>query len=75
MNELVERRAARAGTDAAVARTIVGTIPGFQRKEGPADKAQSLMGTKAGAKNAVKRARPLPEHRTCADSHQATSSF
>jgi hypothetical protein len=53
MNELVERRAARAGTDSAVARTTVNTIPDFQRKEGPADKVQSLIGTIAGAENAV----------------------
>jgi hypothetical protein len=74
MNELVERRAARAGTDAAVARTTVGTIPGLQRKEGPAGKAQSLTAMKAGAKTATDPARPLPGYRTCADSHQATSS-
>src|SRR6185312_14771176 len=37
MNELVERRAARAGIEAAVARAAVGTIPDFQCKEGPAD--------------------------------------
>jgi hypothetical protein len=53
MNQLVERRAARAGTDAAVARATVGTIPGFQRKKGPADKVQSLIGTKAGAENLI----------------------
>jgi hypothetical protein len=73
MNELVERRAARAGTDSAVARTTVGTIPDFQRKERPADKVQSLIGTKVGAGNAVERTRSFPGCRTFADSYQAPS--
>jgi hypothetical protein len=73
MNELVERRAARAGTDSVVARTTVGTIPDFQRKESPADNVQSLIGTIAGAGNAVERTRSFPGCRTFADSHQAPS--
>ncbi|WP_439922493.1 hypothetical protein [Nitrobacter sp. JJSN] len=70
MNKLVERRAARAGIGAAVARVAVGTIPDFQRKEGPADKVQSL---KAGAENAIEQARSFPRRRTFAGSHQAPS--
>ena len=73
MNELVERRAARAGTDAAVACATVGTILDFQRKKAPADKLQSLIGTRAGAENAVERALSLPARRTFADPHQALS--
>jgi hypothetical protein len=73
MNELVERRAARAGIEAAVARVAVGTIPDFQRKEGPADKVQSLIDMKAGVENAVEQARSFPRLRTFAGSHQASS--
>ncbi|GAB1715653.1 MAG: hypothetical protein NTAFB05_06950 [Nitrobacter sp.] len=73
MNELVERRAARAGIDAAVAPTTVGTIPGLQRKKGPAEKIQSLIGAKAGADNAIERTRSFPRRRTFADPRQAPS--
>jgi hypothetical protein len=73
MNELVERRAARAGIDAAVARATVGAISGFQRKKGPADKIQSLIGTRAGADDAVELERSLPGRRTDANSLHAPS--
>lgn len=36
MDELIERLAARAGIDSAVAGKTVGMIVGFLRKEGPA---------------------------------------
>ena len=73
MNELVERRAARAGIEAAVARAAVGTISDFQCKEGPADKVQSLINTKAGAENAIEQARSFPRRRTLTGSHQPSS--
>ena len=73
MNELVERRAARAGIDAAVARATVGAISGFQRKKDPADKIQSLIGTRAGADDAVELERSLPGRRTDANSLHAPS--
>ncbi len=73
MNELVERCAARAGTDAAVACVTVGTIPDFQRQEGPAGKVQSLIGTRTGRDNTTERARSLPARRSLAFSPQAPS--
>ncbi|OJU27215.1 MAG: hypothetical protein BGN91_08830 [Nitrobacter sp. 62-13] len=71
MNELVERRAARAGTEAAVARVTFGTIMDFRCKEGPAGKVQSLNGTRAGAQDDVERT--LSTRWAFADSHQAPS--
>jgi hypothetical protein len=71
MNELVERCAARAGTDAAVACVTVGTIVDFQRKEDPAGKVRSLNGTKTGAKDVVEQA--LSTRWAFADSRQAPS--
>ena len=51
MNELVSG-VPREPAHSAVARTTVNTIPDFPRKEGR-DKVQSLIGTIAGAENAV----------------------
>jgi hypothetical protein len=51
MNELMERRAATAGT--AVARAAVGTMPDFRSKEGLADKVQSTIGAKAETENSI----------------------
>jgi hypothetical protein len=62
----------RAGTNAAVARTVVGTIPDFQRKESPAGKVQSLIDTKVDAENAV-TASGNGIGRPFADSHKIPS--
>jgi hypothetical protein len=51
MNELVERRAATAGT--AVAGAVVGTIPDFRSKEGAGEKVLSAIGTKTDTKSSI----------------------
>jgi hypothetical protein len=53
MDELVERLAAKAGIEKAVAEKTVGIILGFLRKEGPSDKVQALIDKIPGAENAV----------------------
>ena len=53
MDELVERLAAKAGIDRAVAEKTVGIILGFLRNEGPSDKVQALIDKIPGAESAV----------------------
>ena len=53
MDELVERLAAKAGIDRAVAEKTVAIMLGFLRKEGPADKVQALIDRIPGAADAV----------------------
>jgi len=53
MDELIEQLAARTGIDSAVARKTVGMMLEFLRKEGPADKVQSLIDTIPGAETAI----------------------
>jgi len=57
MDELVERLAAEAGIDKAVAEKTIGIILGFLRKEGPSDQVQGLIDEISGAENAVEAAR------------------
>ncbi len=56
MDELVDRLAAKAGIDKAVAEKTVGAILGFLRKEGPADQVQALIDNIPGAETAIKSA-------------------
>lgn len=56
MDELVERLAAKAGIDKAVAEKSIGIILGFLRKEGPSDQVQALIDRIAGAETAVEAA-------------------
>jgi hypothetical protein len=53
MDELVGRLAAMAGIDDAVAEKTVGIVPGFLRREGPADKVQALIDIIPGAEAAI----------------------
>jgi hypothetical protein len=53
MDELVERLAAKAGIEKAVAEKTIGIILGFLRKEGPSDKVQALIDKIPGAELAV----------------------
>lgn len=54
MDELIDRLAAKAGIDKAVAEKTVGAILGFLRKEGPADQVQALIDHIPGAEAAIK---------------------
>lgn len=54
MDELIDRLAAKAGIDKAVAEKTVGAILGFLRKEGPADQVQALIDNIPGAEAAIK---------------------
>lgn len=56
MEELVERLAAKAGIDKAVAEKSVGIILGFLRKEGPSDQVEALIDKIPGGANAVEAA-------------------
>ena len=56
MDELVDRLAAKAGIDKAVAEKTVGIILGFLRKEGPSDQVQALIDKISGAEKAVEAA-------------------
>jgi hypothetical protein len=53
MDELIERLAAKAGIDRAVAGKTIGIILGFLRNEGPADKVQALIDKIPGAEAAI----------------------
>ena len=53
MDELVERLAAKAGIDDAVAEKTAGIILGFLRTDGPADKVQALIEKIPGAEAAI----------------------
>lgn len=56
MDELIERLAAKAGLEKAVAGKIVGIILGFLRNEGPAGPVQALIDTIPGAETAIESA-------------------
>lgn len=53
MDELIDRLAAKAGIDRAVAEKTIGAILGFLRKEGPADQVQALIDAIPGAEGAI----------------------
>jgi hypothetical protein len=53
MDELIEQLAAKTGIDPAVAGKTVGIMLEFLRKEGPADKVQSLIDTIPGAEGVI----------------------
>jgi hypothetical protein len=53
MDELIGQLAVKAGIDDAVAEKTVGIILGFLRKEGPADKVQTLIDAIPGAEAAI----------------------
>ncbi|MCF2522977.1 DUF2267 domain-containing protein [Bradyrhizobium sp. G127] len=53
MDELIDRLAANAGLDKAVAEKTVGAILGFLRKEGPADHVKALIDKIPGAETAI----------------------
>lgn len=53
MDELVDQLAAKAGVDKAVAEKTIGAILSFLRKEGPADKVQTLIDAFPGAEAAI----------------------
>jgi hypothetical protein len=53
MDELIGRRAEKAGIEQAVAETPVGMMLGFLRNEGPADKVQALIDNIPGAEAAI----------------------
>jgi hypothetical protein len=53
MDELVERLAAKAGIEKAVAEKTIGIILGFLRKEGPSDQVQALIDKIPGAERVV----------------------
>lgn len=53
MDELVSRVAAAAGLDAATARSAVGIILGFLRKESDAPEAEQLIASLPGAEEAI----------------------
>ena len=53
MDELTRWLAVRAGIDDAIAEKTVGIILGFLRKEGPADKVQTLIDAIPGAEAAI----------------------
>ena len=56
MDELIDRLAAKAGIEKAVAEKTVGAILGFLRKEGPADRVQALFDKIPGAETAISAA-------------------
>jgi hypothetical protein len=53
MDELIDRLAANAGLDKAVAEKTVGAILAFLRKEGPADHVKALIDKIPGAEAAI----------------------
>lgn len=53
MDELISRVAAAAGIDAGVARSAVGIILGFLRKESDAPEVEQLIGALPGAEAAI----------------------
>ena len=53
MDELIDRLAAKAGLDRAVAEKSVGIILSFLRKEGPAETVQALIDKIPGAEAAI----------------------
>ncbi|CAN5126330.1 hypothetical protein BH10PSE10_BH10PSE10_09920 [soil metagenome] len=58
MDELIDRLAAKAGIDKAVAENTVGAILGFLRKEGPPAQVQALIDSLPGAETVIDRAGP-----------------
>jgi hypothetical protein len=56
MDELIDRLAAKAGLEKAVAGKTVGIILGFLRSEGPAEQVQALIDNIPGAEAAIESA-------------------